>query len=156
MLYFVQFHSNLLYCIGTLSTMSKTKANKIGKMQNKAIRAITHSKNRQSAPPLYSNLKILPYESLQRQAKLNFMHAVENKYAPKSFLQVWIKNEQRNINYPLRNNDQLFIPTVNFDSLKNIPLFSFPAECNSIGDLRFQTNKITFQIALKEKLLSDL
>ena len=107
--------------------MSKTKANKIGKMQNKAIRAITNSKNRQSAPPLYSKLKILAYESLQRQAKLNFMHAVENKYAPKSFLQVWIKNEQRNINYPLRNNDQLFIPTVNFDSLKNIPLFSFPA-----------------------------
>ena len=83
------------------------------------------------------------------------MHAVENKYAPKSFLQVWIKNEQRNINYPLRNNDQLFIPTVNFDSLKNIPLFSFPAEWNSIGDLRFQTNKITFQIALKDKLLYD-
>ena len=50
-LYFALFHSNLLYCIGTLSTMSKTNANKIGKMQNKAIRAITNSKNRQSAPP---------------------------------------------------------------------------------------------------------
>ena len=49
MLYFALFHSNLLYCIGTLSTMSKTNANKIGKMQNKAIRAITNSKNRQSA-----------------------------------------------------------------------------------------------------------
>ena len=59
--------------------MYKTNANKIGKLQNKAIRAISNTKNRQTALPLYSQLKILPYESLQRQAKLNFMHAVENK-----------------------------------------------------------------------------
>ena len=79
MLYFALFHSNLLYCIGTLSSMSKTNANKIGKLQNKAIRAISNTKNRQTALPLYSQLKIRQYESLQRQAKLNFMHAVENK-----------------------------------------------------------------------------
>ena len=125
------------------------KANKIGKLQNKAIRAILNTKNRQSALPLYSKWNIFPYESLQRQAKLNFMHVVENMYAPKSFQQVWIKNEQRNINYPLRNNDQLFIPTVNFDSLKNIPLFSVPAEWNSIEDLRFQSKKNPSKLAKK-------
>ena len=37
MLYFALFHSNLLYCIGTLSSMSKANANKICKMQNKAM-----------------------------------------------------------------------------------------------------------------------
>ena len=156
MLYFALFHSNLLYCIGTLTSMSKTNASKIGKMQNKAIRSITNSKRRQTVNPLYENLRILPYEALQKQAKLNFMHSVENNYAPKSFSTTWTKNEQRNINYPLRNNDQYFLPIINFESLKNIPLFSFPAEWNNIGDLRFQTNKITFQIALKDKPLSDL
>ena len=102
MLYFALFHSNLLYCIGTLTSMSKTNASKIGKMQNKAIRSITNSKRRQTVNPLYENLRILPYEALQKQAKLNFMHAVENSYAPKSFSTTRTKNEQRNINYPLK------------------------------------------------------
>ena len=48
------------------------------------------------------------------------------------------------------------IPLIKYDHLKNIPFFSFPAEWNAIDDLRFQTNKITFQIALKNNLISEL
>ena len=86
MLYFALFHSNLLYCIGTLSSMQKSSANKIGKIQNKAIRSISLAKYREPTDPIYYDLKILPYNLLQKQAKLNFMHSVEYKYAPKSFL----------------------------------------------------------------------
>ena len=48
------------------------------------------------------------------------------------------------------------IPLIKYDHLKNIPFFSFPAEWNALDDLRFQTNKITFQIALKNNLISEL
>ena len=156
MLYFALFHSNLIYCIGTLSSMTKTNATKINKIQNKAIRAISNAKSREPVNPIYHELKILPYNLLQKQAKLNFIHSVEYKYAPKSFLDTWHKNVQRNLNYQLRNNDLFYTPLVRFEHLKNIPYFSFPVEWNTLNDIRFQSNKKTFQIALKNSLLEEL
>ena len=156
MLYFSLIHSNLIYCIGPLSTMSSSNANKILKIQKKAIRSIAGAKSREPSTPLFQNLKILPYNLLQKQAKLHFMHSVEYKYAPSSFQDTWQKNEARNLNYELRNNDLYTIPKINLVSLNNIPFFSYPAEWNSLGDLRFQNNKITFQINLKYNLLEEL
>ena len=80
------------------------------------------------------------------------MHSVEYKYAPKTFLDKLIsgkKNANRNLNFELRNNDLFTIPRANLESLKNVSYFSYPAEWNTLGDLRFQNNKITFQINLK-------
>ena len=121
MLYFALFSSNLLYCIGTLSSMSKTNANRIQKFQDKAIRSISLAKSRQQVNPIYYDLKILPYDLLQKQIKLCFMHAAEYDYAPKSFIKICHKNKQRNIDYQLRNNDLYYIP-----------LFSFPTEWNTV------------------------
>ena len=72
MLYVALFHSNLIYYIGTLSSMTKTNATKINKIQNKAIKAISNAKSREPVNPIYHELKILPYNLLQKQAKLNF------------------------------------------------------------------------------------
>ena len=124
MLYFALFYSNLLYCIGTLSSMSKTNANRIQKFQDKAIRSISLAKSRQQVNPIYHDLKILPYDLLQKQIKLCFMHAAEYDYAPKSCIKIWHKNEQRNINYQLKNNDLYYIISINYNHLKTIPLFS--------------------------------
>ena len=99
MLFFALFHSNLLYCIGTLSSMTKSNASRTQKLH-------------------------------------------------KSFLEIWHKNEQRNLNYSLRNN-----PPYQIWPSKKYSIFSFPAD---LDDLRFQTNKITFQIALKNNLISEL
>jgi hypothetical protein len=47
------------------------------------------------------------------------------------------------------------IPFARTESFKKIPLYSFPKTWNEeIGDLKFQHNKITFQIALKDHLLT--
>ena len=86
MLYFSLIHSNLIYCIGPLSTMSSSNANKILKIQKKAIRSIAGATNREPSTPLFHKLKILPYNLLQKQAKLHFMHSVEYKYAPNTKL----------------------------------------------------------------------
>ena len=99
MLYFSLIHSNLIYCIGPLSTMSSSNANKLLKIQKKAIRSIAGAQSRD--PPkvetLFHELKILPYNLLQKQAKLHFMHSVEYKYAPKTIHDIWQKNEARNL-----------------------------------------------------------
>ena len=137
--------------------MSNVNATKIGtKNSKKAIRSITGSKSRQPSNPLFFDLKILPYNLLQKQARLHFMHSMEYNYAPKTFRDVWQKNEARNLNYELRNNDHFTIPKNNLTTLSNCFYFSYPLEWNNLGDLRFQTTKITFQINLKFNLLEEL
>ena len=84
------------------------------------------------------------------------MHSIEYKYATDSVQEVWLKNESRNLNYYLRNIDLFTLPKLNLESLKSLPFFTYPAEWNSLGDLRFQNNKITFQINLKYNLLEEL
>jgi hypothetical protein len=39
---------------------------------------------------------------------------------------------------------------------KKIPLYALPSAWNDAGDIRFQHNRITFKIALKDKLLEDI
>ena len=156
LLYFALIHSNLLYCIGTLSAMSNANAKKIFQIQKKAIRTISNAKYNAHTNPLFFDLKILPYSKLQQQAKLNFMHGIEYNYGPPTFTETWPKNFQRNINYNLRNVDSYSIPRVNFEFLRNAPVFSFPLEWNKLDEIRQQRNKITFQFALKNKLMQEL
>ena len=155
LLYYSLFHSNLIYCIGTLSAMSNANAAKILKIQKKAIRTISNAKYNSPSKPLYAALKILPYDLLQKQAKLNFMHSVEYEYAPRTFFETWSKNASRNLNYELRNTALYDTPRLKYEYLRNSPFISFPTEWNKLHDVRFQTNKITFQIALKDHLLES-
>jgi hypothetical protein len=49
------------------------------------------------------------------------------------------------------------VPFARTESFQKIPLFSLPKVWNQeIADLRFQHNKITFQMALKDHLLESL
>ena len=47
------------------------------------------------------------------------------------------------------------VPNVRIEMLKKFLLYSFPYKWNQAGDISFQTNKITFQIALKNLLITD-
>ena len=76
------------------------------------------------------------------------MHSMRYNYAPKSFDNVFVRNNDRDINYTLRNNDEFTLPMVRIELFKRFPLYSFPQAWNSLGDLIFQSNKVTFQIAL--------
>ena len=87
---------------------------------------------------------------------LDIMHKIEYNYGPPTFTETWPKNDQRNINYNLRNVDSYSIPRVNFEFLRNAPVFSFPLEWNKLDEIRQQRNKITFQFALKNKLMQEL
>ncbi len=97
---------------------------------------------------LFRAHNILPYELLLNQAKLHFMHSYVYGYAPKSFNNTWIKNNQREIQHNLCNNDDFMLPMARIELFKKIPMYSFPLALNAVGDIRFQQNKTTFRWGL--------
>ena len=154
-LYYALVHPHLLYCNNILNCTSAKNLTKISKLQKKAIRIITKSKINSHTAPLFKDLKILPFEKLSQQSKLLFMHSICYNYAPKSFENVFVRNTDRNIDYNLRNNDEFALPMVRIEFFKRFPLYSFPHAWNSLGDLIFQSNRVTFKIALKDYLLES-
>ena len=109
-------------------------------------------------PGLFSvcKLKILPYDLIIKQSKLQFMHSIRFKYAPKSFNDVWTLNANREHEYQLRNNNEFVLIAPRIEFVKKQPIYSLPNEWNALGDLRFQHNMTTFRIGLKYDLLSTL
>ena len=83
------------------------------------------------------------------------MHSIRYNYAPKSFENVFVHNNERDIDYNLRNNDEFALPAVRIEFFKRFPLYTFPHAWNSLGDITFQSNRVTFQIALKNHLLDS-
>ena len=155
-LYIAFIHSNLLYCSNIVSCTSKSNIQKITKIQKKAIRVITKSNYNDHTAPLFQRLGLMTYENIITYNRLVFMHSIEYNYAPISFSNTWQKNSVRNNEYNLRNNDDFVLMPARIELFKKIPIYSLAFEWNSLGDLKFQYNKITFQIALKYHLLNPL
>jgi hypothetical protein len=157
LLYYALIHSNLLYCIGTLSATSQSNVKKIFVLQKKAVRTISNAKFNAHTGPLFQKLAILPYPKLQKQFILTFMHSVEYEYGPPTFRANWPKNAQRNLQYALRNGEDLTIPRCAKESLKNAPYFNFPSKWNELDvNIKLQRNVATFKIELLNKLLAEL
>ena len=155
-LYHALVHPHLLYCINIMACSATKNINRITKLQKKAIRIITKSKNDEHTAPLFVSTKILPFDKLILQRKLLFMHSIHNNYAPKSFSDIFIKNNTREIVYELRNSDAYKVPAAQIELFKKFPIYSFPVAWNEVGILGYYNNKITFEIALKEHLFSLL
>jgi hypothetical protein len=118
---------------------------------------MTKSKYNTHTGPLFIENRILPFDKLLLQNKLLFFHSIEFNYAPCSFNNVWTKNTDRDLDYNLRNTDQYVIPPIRIELFRKIPLISLPTAWNELSEgLRFQSNKITFKIALFDYLLSDV
>ena len=83
------------------------------------------------------------------------MHSIELNYAPISFNGTWNKNSIRDNVYNLRNADAFSLPLVRIELIKHIPLYSFALAWNELDELKLQPNRKTFQISLKETLLSS-
>jgi hypothetical protein len=157
MLYYALFHSNLLYCIGSLSAMNQTNCKKIKMLQKKAIRIVAGAKYNANTAPIFFDLKILPYEKLTKQFICKFMHCIEYMYKHESFYDYWPLNNNRILNYDLRNNNMRNVQRVNFDQLKNCPLFNFPKIWNNLDvNLRLHQNPMTFHIELQNSLFNEV
>ncbi len=56
----------------------------------------------------------------------------------------------------LRNDNDYMLPHPRLEAFKKIPLYSLPLAWNNAGDIRFKNNRMTFKIALKDKLLNEI
>jgi hypothetical protein len=84
------------------------------------------------------------------------MHTVVYKYGPKSFLETWQTNSDRDQPHDLRNHERFKIPFLRIDLFKKSPYYSLLIEWNKLDDNRLQSNKTTFQFEIKNKLLEEL
>ncbi len=73
-----------------------------------------------------------------------------------TFNNTWTENNERNIDIALRNNDEYKLPYPRIEFFLKVPLCSLPTALNAAGTLRFYQNRITFKIALEDKLLSEI
>ena len=76
---------------------------------------------------------------------MKFMHSVYNNYAPQTFKNIWTLNANRATEYVTR-----------YEGFKKYPLYSFAKIWNESGDLRLYNNRVTFCVALRDKLLTEL
>ena len=84
------------------------------------------------------------------------MHSIHYNQAPPSFDSIFPINHNRNLNHDLRNQNEYIIPGARIELFRKFPLYTFPLAWNNLGDLGFQFNKTTFQIALKSSLLDEI
>jgi hypothetical protein len=75
--------------------LTASNMKRIEKEQKKAKRVMTGSNYNAHTRPLFLQHAILPFDKLIIQSQLNFMHAIEYKFAPASFNNVWVKNNER-------------------------------------------------------------
>ena len=84
------------------------------------------------------------------------MHSVFYNYCPSSFRNVWTRNENRQLEMALRNDNQFSLPLPRTDTFKRFPLYSLPFTWNKSDELVFYENPITFRYALRDKLFNEI
>jgi len=76
-------------------------------------------------------------------------------YCPATLRDIFSKNPvQENLN--LRQFNDFIIPRPRIEQFKKFPQYSLPALWNSLNEAELYNNRITFQKALKDKLLDEL
>lgn len=155
-LYFALIHSHLSYCPFIISLTTNSNLTRLFKIQKKAIRIITGSKYNEHTLPLFINHKILPLEKIIKQRKLLFMHSVYYRYCPKSFNTTWSRNNERNNDHNLRNNNLFDLTNPRTEFFKKSPLYALPFEWNNSGNLIYYENVVTFKHALRDQLFLEL
>jgi len=78
------------------------------------------------------------------------MHAVEYKYAPSSYNNVWPKAGDRNLDLNLRNANDFYLPIQRTETFKKTTYYSMPSAWNNLVlEIKHQENRTTFKWALK-------
>jgi hypothetical protein len=91
---------------------------------------------------------------LVNYTQMKLMHSIVYTHCPPSLCNIFPRNEQREIPQNLRNNDEYIVPNPRIELFKKSLLYRLPTEWNSLTVLKYQHNKTTFEIGLKEYLLS--
>ncbi len=85
------------------------------------------------------------------------MHSYIYNYAPSAFTDLWTYNNNRNVDYQLRNNnnENLIVPFARIELFKKSPLYFLPKTWNKLDHLRYQQNRFTLKWSLKCKFFNN-
>jgi len=156
-LYQSLIHSYLSHSTLIMNSITVKNKQRIAKIQKKAIRIITGSTYNAHTAPLFLQHSILPYDKLITFSQLMFMHSVEYGYAPKSFENIWLKNNDRNAERELRNANDFLLTQPRTETFKKSTFYSLPNEWNNLApEIKLQQNRFTFKWALKAHLMEDI
>ena len=70
--------------------------------------------------------------------------------------QTWIKNNERQHDHNLRNDNDYMLPNPRLEQFKRFPIYSLPFKWNQAGVVTLYENKTTFRIALKGLLFEEV
>ena len=149
-------HSHLNYCSTLFQGLSQKNKAKIFSYQKKAIRIISKAKYRDHTNTLFKRENILPYDKLTHHASTMFMHSVHHKYAPKSFNAMFTPTNNQANN--LRNDElKIFeLPFPRTEKFKKSPVYLLSDTWNKTDINKFQPNRITFSLYVKNMLMYDV
>jgi hypothetical protein len=104
----------------------------------------------------FYDLGILPFDKQLTLNRALFMHSIRYNYMHRSFSNIWIMDDERNLNYNLRNVEEFSIIPPRFEGFRKFPVYTFPNTWNSLDEVKMQRNRVTFKIELKAKLLNNI
>jgi len=154
-LYFALFHPHLLYCTNIFSCTTGKNITKLALLQKKAIRLITGSHYTAPTKELFHRLGILPFDKIITFQKASLMHSIFYAYSPTTVVDLFPKSLNDH-EHDLRRFNNFAIPRPRNEFFKKMPPFNFPSLWNSLEESKLYHNRVTFQTALKFKLLNEL
>ena len=149
-LYYAMIHPHLLYCLPIYCHTSAKNIDMLFKKQKQCLRTINNAKFNSHTEPLFYKSDILPFRDLIWQQKLLILHPIAHNYSVSQF-----PNFRKIINvqeheYPLRNNNDFFIPRPLNSRISKMPLIDFPSTWNRIEEhLKNIQSKNIFKKQLK-------
>ncbi len=84
------------------------------------------------------------------------MHGIIHGYNQKTFENIWTYNAERDVERTLRNANDIYLPTPNFEKFKRFPLYDFAKSWNNLGDMKYQHNFSIFKTWLKDDTFRTL
>jgi hypothetical protein len=88
-------------------------------------------------------------------SKLKFMHSVKYAYCPKSFHDIFVRNNIEELQYDLRHPQEFEIPRARIELFKRLPIYTLCTEWNNCDPLCYYSNPTTFKIELFNTLFNE-
>ena len=156
LLYNAYLRSALDYGSVLFTATSKITMKPIITLQKQAIRIICNSPYRAHTAQLFKNEKLLRFEDIITFNICRFMFDFKHNRLPEIFNGEWLRNNQIH-DYPVRVQQDFFLPRVNKPYLTLFPYFHFPKVWNRLPDnLKSITSRNLFKKELYTYLLNSI
>lgn len=154
-LFFTRVQSHLLYCLPLLSLANKDNFGRLLTLQKRAVRIVFNTRYNEHCDPLFHNLGVLPI-NLQRDYNiLLLMHSVFYFRKPSFLCNTWETVSSKNDRYPLRNDDDYYLPQITKQSYDKHPYFYFATLWNKLDrHLKLISDRQIFIESLRDKFFS--